>query len=450
MTTTVEHAYSSRGAARELFRARDDEVLLCGPAGTGKTRACLEKLSGMCWKYPGMRALLVRKTFTTLSSTVLEEFRAGVIREFLDAGVVDFYGGSAQQPAQFRYSNGSVVLLAGMDNPTKILSSQFDLILVEEAIELTENDWELLTTRLRNGRVPYQQIIGSTNPSTPTHWLKQRCDRGVTRLLQTRHEDNPRFFDRNGRILPEGTSYLRRLDTNTGVRHARMRRGLWVSAEGMIYDGLEPATHFIDPFPVPPEWPRWWSIDWGFTNPFVCQWWAEDPDGRAYLYREILMSHRTVDVHAEQIMRIVCPGGDLVDGRYTGGEWVEPKPRAIVADHDAGDRATFTKVTGLGTKTAKKDVQVGIQAVQRRLKPAADGRPRLFLMNGSLVERDPLLDEAKKPCSTIEEMPGYIWDVGKGKQPKEQPVKEDDHGCDGMRYFVMEREQGGINRVRYV
>ena len=28
-------------------------------------------------------------------------------------------------------------------------------------------------------------------------------------------------------------------------------------------------------------------VDFGYTNPFTCQWWAMDHDGRLYLYREI-------------------------------------------------------------------------------------------------------------------------------------------------------------------
>ena len=34
--------YGPRGAAAELFGCRDPEVLIEGPAGTGKTRAVLE------------------------------------------------------------------------------------------------------------------------------------------------------------------------------------------------------------------------------------------------------------------------------------------------------------------------------------------------------------------------------------------------------------------------
>ncbi len=88
------------------------------------------------------------------------------------------------------------------------MSTQFDLICVLEATELTENDWESLTTRLRNGVVSFQQLIGDCNPDHEHHWLKLRCDRGQTTMLHSRLKDNPRFWDRLDRSWPRSTASL--------------------------------------------------------------------------------------------------------------------------------------------------------------------------------------------------------------------------------------------------
>lgn len=413
---------------------------MSGPAGTGKSRACLEKLHHAAMKYPGMKGLIVRKNESTLASTALASYRRDVAARNLADGSVRWFGGSSSEPKGFRYANGSILAVAGMDRATKIMSSEYDLAYVQEAIELSENDWEAITTRLRNGRMPYQQLIADTNPSTPTHWLKQRADRGQTVMFQATHEENPTLFDQAGQITPAGVGYIGKLDALTGVRYQTLRKGLWVAAEGLIYDNLDPAVHFIDPFTPPAAWARYWSIDFGMTNPFVCQFWALDPDGRAFLYREVYLSKRIVEDHAKRIMDLVRPDG----------VWSEPKPVRVLADHDAEDRATWLKHTGLTTTAANKKVSPGIQAVQARLKTAADGRPRLFLMRDVVDQRDQVLMDRKKPASTVEEMPGYVWDVGAGKQPKEQPLKENDHGMDAMRYFVADRDLGGVYRVRNV
>jgi hypothetical protein len=435
--SVVTHHYEPRGAALEAFGTRADEVLLSGPAGTGKSRAALEKLHQVALRNPGMRGLIVRKTLASLGSTGLVTWREHVAAEALGPGFVTFYGGSPQEAPSYRYSNGSMIVIGGLDKATRIMSSEYDMIFVQEAIELTENDWEALTTRLRHGKVGFQQLIADTNPSTPTHWLKARCDRGDTAFLDSRHEDNPVLFVSPGQLTEAGATYLARLDRLTGVRKARLRHGRWVAAEGMIYEGWSDAVHLLPAGWVPPEsWTRWLAIDFGYTNPFVCQWWAEDDDGRLYLYREIYRTRTLVEEHARRIT-------ELSQG--------EPAPRAVICDHDAEGRATLNRYLGRATRAADKAVTRGIQEVQSRLRVAEDGKSRLYIVRDALVGGpDPELVEAKRPTCTVEEIPGYVWDVTDGKAPKEVPVKEDDHGCDGMRYMAMHRARRRATGVRFV
>jgi PBSX family phage terminase large subunit len=423
---TLERVYSPRGTAKALFGVRAPEVLLSGPAGTGKSRACLEKLHHICLINPNVRVLVVRKTFTSLKASAVATYETHVAPQaLLDGTVIK----RVEQP-QYRYSNGSSITLGGMDNVTRIMSTEYDIVYVQEAIELSEDEWETLTTRLRNGAISFQQLIADTNPSYPTHWLKQRGDRGQTVVLESRHEDNPVYFTSDGQLTDAGSVYISRLDNLTGVRYLRLRKGIWAGAEGMIYEEWDPAVHVLDAFPIPPEWSRWWSVDFGVTNPFVCQMWAEDEDGRLYLYREVYKTKRGVVEHAERILDLVT------DDK---GEWTEPKPQAIICDHDANGRQDIRRTLDIATQPAKKDVLTGIEAVQRRLRRNdIDGRPRLFVLKGARVGRDQALVEAKKPTSTEEEFPGYVWDQ---KEAKESPVKENDHGMDALRYMVMHRER---------
>jgi len=79
----------------------------------------------------------------------------------------------------------------------------------------------------------------------------------------------------------------------------------------MVYDDWDPAVHLLDPFAIPDDWRRFRAIDFGYTNPFCCQWWAVDGDGRMYLYREVYMTRRTVREHARTI------------AEYSDGERIE-------------------------------------------------------------------------------------------------------------------------------
>lgn len=450
------HAYRPRGAAVEVLHRRDAEVLLNGPAGTGKSRGCLEKLNLLAMLNPGMRGLMVRKTAVSLTSTGLVTFREKVVPELLAAGRIRWYGGSQQEAAGYRYDNGSFLAVGGMDKPSKIMSSEYDVVYVQEATELTTEDWEAITTRLRNGVISFQQIIADTNPDRPTHWLKQRVDRGDTVMLESRHEDNPVLFDEH-RALGErpkytvterGRDYLSKLDKLTGVRYQRLRKGLWVAAEGLVFEDYDPRYHLVDRFDIPATWTRWWSVDFGYTNPFVCQMWAEDPDGRLYLYREIYRTKRTVDQHARDILDAVSTADPDAPDDLRRRTWREPKPRGIVCDHDAEGRAVLSREVGIGTIAAKKarkagaTGKVGIEEVQRRLRRAGDGQARLFILRDSVVSRDQDLVEAKLPASTEEEIVGYVWKRNPDGTTAEEPVKEHDHGMDPMRYLCAERDIG--------
>jgi phage terminase large subunit len=430
--------YEPRGAAAELFTARDPELCIVGAAGTGKSLACLYRMHLVAMQNPRFRGLIVRKTAVSLTSTTLVTFKKKVAVEALAAGLMRWYGGSQQDAAGYYYDNGAVINVGGLDKPEKIMSSEYDLVFADEATELTLDDWEAIGTRLRNGGLSWQQQMAAANPGHPTHWLKARADEGKLRMLTSVHRDNPRFVNADGTLTPDGVGYMAKLDALTGVRRLRLRDGKWAAAEGLVYDGFDPTVHVVEPFNVPASWSRWWCIDLGYTNPFCWQDWAEDGDGRLYLVREIYRTKRLVEDHAKHILSIVAPGG----------RWVEPKPRAVICDHDAEDRATLERHLGMGTSAATKTVRDGIQAVQARLRPAGDGRPRLFLVRGALVERDAELAEAKKPTCTEEEVTGYIWDQSVGKAPKETPVKADDHGMDTMRYMVAERDLGGRPRIR--
>src|SRR5262245_60510234 len=188
-----------------------------------------------------MRGLILRKTRMSLTESALVTFEQHVIPE----GHSILNGPRRNFRQVYRYPNGSELVTGGLDNPSRVMSTEFDLIYPQEAIELREEEWEALTTRLRNGKMPYQQILGDTNPDKPQHWLKRRCDAGKCRLLESRHEDNPILYG-DGDWTPRGRAYLATLDALTGARRARLRLGRWVQAEGVVYEGFDPAVHVID------------------------------------------------------------------------------------------------------------------------------------------------------------------------------------------------------------
>lgn len=420
-----QRPYTPYGAAEQLLYDRSPEVILEGPADTGKSRACLEKLHICASKYAGSRFLIVRKTRKSLTDSAMVTFEERVLPEASPIKA----GPKREQRHAYRYPNGSEIVLGGLadaEDVGRVFSQEFDMIYVQEAREILESEWEALRSRCRWGSMPYWQMLGDTNPDSPRHWIKLRGNRGLLTLLPSRHADNPTFTPARLAIL-EGL---------TGVRRERLLLGHWVQAEGGIYDGWDARIHLVDG-PLPPaDWPRYLAIDFGYSNAFVAQWWACDPDGRLVRYRELYRSQQLVEDMAHEIRH------------HTQGERI----KAIICDHDAEDRATLERhltcaestaaPIHVGTTAAKKDVSPGIQAVAQRLRLAGDGRPRISLLRDAPVSRDALLDERKLPCSTEEEIEGYIWDTAipklnpDGTARREEPLKLNDHGMDAMRYMV--------------
>ncbi|MFF4834094.1 phage terminase large subunit [Streptomyces sp. NPDC001315] len=445
MTTAADIVvrYEPRGAALDVFKSRDPELVIAGPAGTGKSLACLWRVHLAALNNPGVRCLIVRKTAVSLGSTTLVTYEKKVAAAAMASGIVRWFGGSPREAPCYRYANGSVIVVGGLDKPEKIMSAEYDLVFADEATELTVTDWESIATRLRNGILSWQQQIAACNPAHPTHWIKQRCDQGQARMLLSRHVDNPAYMNADGTPTEVGAAYFAKLDGLTGVRRLRLRDGKWAAVEGQIYEAYDEAVHLVDEVKPTAAWTRWGAVDFGYTNPFVYQDWWEDPDGRLYLAHEIYYTRRLVEDHAESIRRLLF---------YPSGQPRQQLPRAIYVDHDAEDRATLERKLGLSTKPAHKSVSDGIQAVQSRLKVQPDGRPRLFIARGALIERDPELDTASLPMCTADEITGYVWAVKPGNKGglKEEPVKEHDHGCDALRYMCAARDLVGRTRVRWL
>jgi PBSX family phage terminase large subunit len=396
-----------------FLRSKAKIILLAGEAGGGKSRVAAEKVHAYLMRYPKATGLVLRKTRESMTNSTVLLLDRTVIGN--DPEVIHRDG-----KHRFDYNNGSLLAYGGMkdENQRDAIRSigpdgAVDIIWMEEAIKFVEDDFNELFGRLRGVAAPWVQIILSTNTGSPFHWIYKRLIVGGEALhIEGHTKDNPY----------NPASYLDTLSHIGGVLGKRLREGRWVQAEGAIYgDYYDEGIHLIDAFPVPKEWRRFRVVDFGYEHPFVCQWWAIDGDGRMFRYREIYMTHRTVAVHAEQIKKSSL------------GERIE----ATICDHDAEDRATLT-ACGIPNRPATKAVSPGIQEVIQRLKVAGDGKPRLFLMKGALVEEDPALAEVHLPTCTEEEITLYSWLKGAQGQVKDTPRKEFDHGMDGTRYMAME------------
>jgi phage terminase large subunit len=466
-----QRRYKPYGTFAEAFYDRSEIVGFAGPAGTGKSRGILEKLHLICEKYEGARILIVRATREALSEAALMTYE----NQVLPAGHYLLTGAARSHRQKYAYSTGSEIIVGGLDKLGKLMSTEYDIVFIQEALDIKREDMEMLKTRLRNGILPYQQLIMDYNPGDPMHWLHQAALAGEFVEYNTVHEDNPILWEeapqeaqdaikrlleqngalgklgemwpvnapdgRRGRWTQQGVSYIAKLDGLTGARKLRLRYGIWATAEGAVYqDCWHRDINLIKPFEIPAAWRRIWIIDFGFTSPFVLHMLAVDPVGTMFTYREIYHTRRTVEAHAKQALAICGYEFRPESGYIKISNIVDTLPECVVCDVDAEGRETFEQKSGIrcvaAYKSSKVGIDVGIQATQQRLKANEQNQSRWYIFENAVIERDPLLKDGGLPQCTVEEIDGYVWDTTGNQRKGERPLDKNNHGMDAMRYGV--------------
>ena len=434
-----------RGDCRRAFSTTAPQFVLSGPADTGKTWVSCVRLHFVCCKYPNSQHGMVRKTYASMPGTVLKTFE----RVAAGSGVVA-YGGA--KPERYIYPNGSTIWVGGMDKPERILSAERDSIYVNQAEELAVNEWEILGTRCtgRGAVVKTPQLHADCNPGGSKHWIKKSAAEKRLELLVARHVDNPSLYDEYAMSdaqvlerwpagLPDGGQRIggkvfiltesgrKRVaslsEKLTGMRRKRLFEGLWVTAEGTVYD-----------FNSLPGGPHvkvrnanemvWWGLamDEGFTNPQVCLLIGVDSDGRWHVFREYYVTQQLETV-------VVAQAKGWWDDVRTAEVGLSServvKCRMCAVDAAAPGLIAALKAAGVQAKGGKgiladetKGAQIsGVKKIQNRLAVQGDGLSRLTV-DPSCVE-------------TINEFESYVWAEG-----KDVPVDKFNHSMGALRYFA--------------
>lgn len=236
-----------KGANATAFNSKLPELILSGPARCGKTFALLHKIQHVALTYPDLRIAMMRKTRVSMNETTLETWESEIYpSQYLNSHVVN-----RKSRTEYTYPNRSRVHLFGMDNPEKFLSSQWDLIYVNECTELEEEEWDLIGSRLLRNKAPFRQLMGDCNPPKQGkgHWVWKRHEREQTKLIFSEHGLNPTVTEEN----------LQRLATLRGDLNRRFYAGSW---DAIPQDGMFKPHWFkyLDAMPGHGEWARGWDI----------------------------------------------------------------------------------------------------------------------------------------------------------------------------------------------
>lgn len=238
------------------------DLLICGPAGTGKTYGILAVLHCIACDYPDVRILIGRATRRALTESALVTYE----QEILPADGMEAIAAGCLRRVRhsYRYPNGSEIVVTGLDKADRVLSQAWDIVYINEAIETVEEIYETLQSRLRRpGRHSWLgYLIADTNPGDPGHWLKKRSEKGLTTLWDTSHRANPGIY-RDGKLTEAGRLFEEQLNRLTGTRRKRLRDGIWSIGEGAWFETFDHDKHVSVAAEIDPAHPVYLAIDSG-------------------------------------------------------------------------------------------------------------------------------------------------------------------------------------------
>ena len=277
---------------QEFLRCRKKYVAFGGARGGGKSWAVRAKAKLLALRYPGIRLLLVRRTYQELEANHIRFLRQEL------AGLAE-YRATARQ---FVFPNGSVLdfgYCAADGDMDRYQGAEYDVIFLDEATQLKEEWLRQFAACLRGVNEFPKRLYYTCNPGGPGHAYIKRLF--IDRAFHDGEDPADyvfipaKVYD-NQVLMQRDPGYLKRLEALPPARRRAHLEGDWNVYEGQVFAEWrdDPAhyadgkwTHVIEPFDIPDTWRVYRSFDFGYAKPFSVGWWAVDFDGRLYRILEL-------------------------------------------------------------------------------------------------------------------------------------------------------------------
>lgn len=370
----------------DFFRKNQDKrvLVLYGGAGSGKSYSTAQWLCSQLISRPNLRILCIRKTLPSLRMTALL-----LVLDTLNRWGVPYELNKSE--LTIRYGS-SVMFFKGLDDPEKIKSFEANLIWIEEATELTKEDF--LHLDLRTRRAGGNQIILTFNPIDAFHWtitdLVQKPDPTVA-VHHSTYKDNP--------FLPR--SYIKTLESLT-EKDYNFYRIYTLGEPGVLENIIYSHYRIEDPRTWPDRTngpPTRLGIDFGYNDPTVVV--SLHVIDKEHYVRELL--YRTHMTNSDLVAFL----HDLIKKN----DW--PRDIEVICDSAEPNRIEELARAGINARPAMKDIKYGIDAV----------RSRPLHIDHSAI-------------NGIKELRGYSYKKDKDGRVLDTPVDAFNHFCDAVRYAI--------------
>jgi len=391
--------------ALALLKSGAKHILLFGGSRSGKTTVIVMAIIYRAIRYAGSRHLICRYRAKDARSSVLRE----TLFPWLDNTIGKTGYRYLAHENVITLFNGSEIWIGGLgdrEQADKILGHEYNTIYFNEISQLSyaavTTAYSRLAMRVQGCR---NLFYYDCNPGSPLHWaykifvLKrqfltseplEKAELYASMLL------NP---EDNRDNLPE--DYITDiLDVLPEKQKARFRDGLWVKAEGVIYDRFD-ETMIVKVADLPERFDRLAAgQDFGLNITFVKIGWVGDV---IYVLDDYGAFNMTTQSFNEELSARGLLGCDN-DGSFP-----------VYCDPAGGER--IQEISG-GTK-ANNSVESGIDFINAKIE-----RKQFFV------------------CEKCTGVLSEIWDYCRDEAG--QIVKANDHFLDALRYAIFSDVQQGV------
>lgn len=434
---------TAEDALEDLDPTMSHELLYGGAAGPGKTEFALWHGYNACLTYPGLRVLMLRRTFPELRRSLVLRSLERFDRSKTKYSITE---------STWKFTNGSYIEFGYCETDNDVYqyqSAEYDIVIWDELTQWKSSfPYLYLFSRCRSrmstmarGFVPH--VVACTNPGgIGGGWVKARFVDTSPPNVRKVHEltdDDGNPIDVDGpvygtRIFVPGLlddnrfinkrAYVANLANLPQAQREALLGGSWDVIEGQYFTMWNRDLHVIEPFAIPAWWTRVRGVDYGYRAPFCCLWIAFDGDGTAYMYRELYKTQLTPVQQCAQILAVQAPG-----------EHIASTPL---------DPSCFSR-TGVGVPIAQQYVESGVP-VRRALNARVDGWMRVIEylrpIDGPPAKPGgrPSVVVRLKVFSTcvnfIRTFPMLVHDT---TNPEDLDSDGEDHAADALRYLLMSR-----------
>ena len=336
------------------------------------------------------KIMCVRKIYNTVKDSCFAELKRRIVERKLEE-----YFETTRSPMLIKNKlTGCEFIFKWLDDPEKVKSVEWvSRIWIEEATELTKDDFDQLDLRLRGKQE--MQITCSFNPTDAEHWLNEyhrtKWETEDQTCLHSTYKDN-------AFVWPEYEKVMDRLMESNQNYYNIYALGQWWVLEWVIYNNRS----VIDWVPQEATLIVRW-LDFGFTN---------DPSTLIDIYQ-----HNGKLVIDECIYETWLTNNDI-DAKMTS-LWMEKRVK-IYAD-----------------SAEPKSIEE-LKRRQRNIEPVKKGADSITFWIDTVKQFNLLITNTS--ANVLKEIKKYCWKIDKKtNKPTNEPVDLRNHAMDAMRYAIMMR-----------